>query len=168
VDPWWNPAEKVLHVDIKLLESADFWPKIVAVVLVARRMLQYSDTRWGRSGKSGRLFLRNVGTVFDDAVKNVLDDPTYSNAYISGCPEFSDHEVRRFLGTVVCSSVPCEFFIIEMLKEPSGIHWDLIFNYQRPPVPISPPGRGGGAGCPARRGACTGEILMPYVNYNCN
>jgi len=151
VDPWWSREENMLHVDEALRTIPDFWQKITAVVLAARRMINFSDTRFARGGKCGRLFVRSVGTGFDDAVKGVIDDNDFSSSYISGWPEFANKHVRRFFGTVAFSAQPCEFFIIEMLKDP------LQVSLEPEPGPASRPGmRGRGARRPGPVG--TGPV----------
>ena len=116
-DPWWSKEDGCCYVSEEVRHERYSWQTIVAMVLICRRNCQWADTRWGKSWRSGRYFIRNIGTGLDSAVQMVIDGPTVSNAYIGGYKERCDADVRRMMGIVGLAAIPCETFVISMLED---------------------------------------------------
>ena len=74
VDPWMDPEDKVINVSDEMQKYPDCMDKVTTVLIVCRRLLDWPNTRWARSGKGGRLFLRSEGTGLKQHVDMILHD----------------------------------------------------------------------------------------------
>jgi hypothetical protein len=116
VDPVWDASRQRLLVNGQLAGDADGWDRIVFAVMVCRRWLKWSLTRWARSGRAGRFLIRSVVCGIDSHVELVLSDAHVSNSYLSGWKKTtSDH--LMLLGVAAIANKPFELFSIAMLTD---------------------------------------------------
>ena len=115
LDPWWDYDLALLAISDDAEKDPELLSKLAIVILVSRRILQWSKTRWCRSGKAGRLLVRSFGTGLDSHVQYVINDKSFSNAYIGGYVEFATDEVRRMFAVLAFAAKPFERFVLQML-----------------------------------------------------
>ncbi len=114
VDPRWDAANKRLLVQSGLQRDPECWHKVSMVVLVCRRWINWSDTRWARFGRAGKLYVRSLCTGIDASVQQCLADPSCSSYHLTGYSRASS-EVRFLLSISAFSAAPCEYFVLQML-----------------------------------------------------
>lgn len=88
--------------------------KVSMVILVCERWAQWSETRWARFGRSGRLFLWSLCVGIDGAIQVCYDGPECSNYYLSGFKR-ADAQVRLVVAVGAFAIRPIENFILQML-----------------------------------------------------
>ena len=116
VDPVWDASRQRLLVNGQLAGDADGWDHIVFAVMVCRRWLKWSLTRWARSGRAGRFLIRSVVCGIDSHVELVLRDPHVSSSYLSGWKKTTSEHLM-LLGVAAIANKPFELFIIAMLTD---------------------------------------------------
>lgn len=84
VDPRWDARSKRLLVSPALERDPEGWGRVVLMILVCRRWVGWSETRWARFGRAGRFFLRSLATSLDEAVAQSFADETCSNYNLGG------------------------------------------------------------------------------------
>ena len=115
-DPWWDPREKRLKMQPVLRQDRECWEKVGMILLTVRRWIVWSDTRWARCGKAGRMFMRSVGTGLDSAIQDCLSDAACETCYLN-CWKKASKEVRLMMTVAGLAAKPVEHFIVEMLKD---------------------------------------------------
>ena len=116
VDPWIDMDTKQLFVNERLRDDPHCTTKVIMCLLICRRFINWSDTRWAKSGPASRLFIRAVGTGLDAGVKECLDDRSCNSYNLTGYSNGGPAE-RLLLGVAALALGPVEHFILEMLKD---------------------------------------------------
>lgn len=114
-DPFFDGAR--LHVNQRMAEHPDGWGRIKVCVLFCLRWLDWSDTRWLRSGRSSRYYLRSILVGLDAFVKIVLGDQRYSHLYLAGHATKSIYAIRRFFAVAAVASLPAEALHIRLMTD---------------------------------------------------
>ena len=116
VDPVWDPETQRLVVNELREHDTRGWEKIRFVVSFNRSIINWSDTRWGKCGKGGRLWVRSDTSGLDGLMHHCLNDSTCSNYRISAYDKL-DKRTRMLLSVAALGTMATEVFIFKMLED---------------------------------------------------
>ena len=105
VDPIFENGR--LHVNQALEGLPNALRRVKVCVLHCCRWLDWSDTRWLRSGRCARYFLRSALVGVDYLVDLCLADTTCSHYFLK-CFDKATFSVRRFFAVAAVASLPAE------------------------------------------------------------
>ena len=114
VDPDWDEEEGVLWVNAEMEGDLGGWDKITYCLTCCRVFKKWSLTRWGRSGKSGRLFMRGQLTGIAKQVEILLSEESVDNTNLSGFRKVNE-QILLLLGAAALGVRPFEVFLIQLL-----------------------------------------------------
>lgn len=106
VDPYFDGTR--LHVNKNMASHPQGWRHVKMCVLLCLRWLDWSDTRWLRSGRSARYYMRSILVGLDALVSVCLADPRCSHLHLSRHASKSTFTVRRFFAVAAVASLPPE------------------------------------------------------------
>ena len=117
VNPRWDKLREVLVVSPWLRGDPQFWFTIRDVIIYFMQWRDFSETRWGDVGHSGRLWIRSVYVGVEALVDFALASTEIHNKHLLGGYRGLDYECRKYLAIVCFGTFPAESFIVSMLED---------------------------------------------------
>ena len=114
VDPQWDGVHTV-WINPSLSRDPKFFPKVSVVIAHCFRWFNWSDTRWVKSGKASRKYLRSEACGVKGAVE-VLASCTSERHHIGGYRKGS-RDVRVFFCCAAFCTLPAERVLWELLTD---------------------------------------------------
>ena len=114
LDPWWTGVNLEINVDCEADPS--IFQKISQVAMYGYRWLRWSKSRWCRSGRASRFFVRSLALGVDAVMQEVRMDTNYSN-YLLGSWTRCRMEIKRMLCILSQAAKPAESLLLAVLKD---------------------------------------------------
>lgn len=114
VDPQWNGTWLVVNERVR--RDPEGWRKLRSVILYLFRWFDWSDTRWIRSGRSSRFYLRSLMGGAEGSLEIVKRFQGASHEHLGGHAR-SDDKVRAFFAVAAVCSRPAEASNLMLLED---------------------------------------------------
>ena len=116
-DPLWDEQTQRLCVATRLESDPHCWDKLQVLILSCRRWTTWSETRWARFGRAGRLFTRSACTGLHAAHQQLVEDPLCMNSNLAGYRHHVTDQIRKLLAVAALAAIPGEAFVRKLLKD---------------------------------------------------
>ena len=114
VDPVWDGQS--LFIADRMSVDPDGWRKTKVVLLYLLRWCDWSDTRWLKSSKSARWYMRSLFVGLDKLVALVLQDPHCYKMWLRG-HDRSSIAIRTFFTVACVAPMPAEAVHACLMKD---------------------------------------------------